>query len=184
MGGVPIRICKLTLTHQHPLYCFIPTACLLSAWWAVLKFIWVILGQLFQFSNPAFAKGRVRFQNFCTSISGGTQTLQKIASDPIIRKLFPFQLPFNTSYGLQDKQRWRGFPGGPVVKNLPSSAGSVDSIPGWGTKIPHATGQVSLYTHDYRARTLQLGTPVRCRESSCKRQWRSHVPSLRLDAAR
>ena len=27
---------------------------------------------------------------------------------------------------------------GPVVKNLPSSAGEVGSIPGWGTKIPHA----------------------------------------------
>ena len=36
------------------------------------------------------------------------------------------------------------FPGGPVVKNLPSSAGDAASIPGWGTKIPHATGQLSL----------------------------------------
>ena len=31
------------------------------------------------------------------------------------------------------------FPGGPVVKNLPSSAGDVGSIPGQGTKIPHAS---------------------------------------------
>ena len=30
----------------------------------------------------------------------------------------------------------RDFPGGPVVENLPSSAGDVDSIPGQGTKIP------------------------------------------------
>ena len=36
------------------------------------------------------------------------------------------------------------FPGGPVVKDLPSNAGDVGSIPGWGTKIPHATGQLSL----------------------------------------
>ena len=28
------------------------------------------------------------------------------------------------------------FPGGPVVKNLPSNAGDVGSIPGWLTKIP------------------------------------------------
>ena len=35
------------------------------------------------------------------------------------------------------------FPGGPVVKSLPSSAGSVGSIPGQGTKIPHAMGQIS-----------------------------------------
>ena len=38
------------------------------------------------------------------------------------------------------------FPGGPVVKNVPSNAGDVGSIPGWGTKIPHATGQLSPCT--------------------------------------
>ena len=26
-----------------------------------------------------------------------------------------------------------------MVKNPPSNAGNVGSIPGWGTKIPHAT---------------------------------------------
>ena len=32
----------------------------------------------------------------------------------------------------------RDFPGGPVVKNLPSNAGDVGSIPGGGTKpTPH-----------------------------------------------
>ena len=36
-----------------------------------------------------------------------------------------------------------GFPGGPVVKHLPSNAGAVGSIPGWGTKIPRATEQLS-----------------------------------------
>ena len=35
------------------------------------------------------------------------------------------------------------FPGGPVVKNPPSNAGDVGSIPGWGTKIPHDAGQLS-----------------------------------------
>ena len=35
------------------------------------------------------------------------------------------------------------FPGGPVVKNLPSNAGDAGSIPGWGTKIPHAEGQLT-----------------------------------------
>ena len=33
------------------------------------------------------------------------------------------------------------FPGGPVVKNLPSNAGDTGSISGQGTKIPHAAGQ-------------------------------------------
>ena len=31
-----------------------------------------------------------------------------------------------------------------MVKNLPSNAGYVGLIPGWGTKIPHAAGQLSL----------------------------------------
>ena len=35
-------------------------------------------------------------------------------------------------------------PCGPVVKNLPSNAGDTGSIPCRGTKIPHATGQLSL----------------------------------------
>ena len=35
--------------------------------------------------------------------------------------------------------KWReDFPGGPVVKNLPSNAGDAISIPGLGTKIPLA----------------------------------------------
>ena len=35
------------------------------------------------------------------------------------------------------------FPGGPVDENLPCNAGDMGSIPGWGTKIPHAAGQLS-----------------------------------------
>ena len=30
-----------------------------------------------------------------------------------------------------------------MVKNLPANAGDMGSIPDWGTKIPHATGQLS-----------------------------------------
>ena len=33
---------------------------------------------------------------------------------------------------------WRDFPGGPVVKTLPSNAGGAGSNPHQGTKIPHA----------------------------------------------
>ena len=36
------------------------------------------------------------------------------------------------------------FPSGPVVKTLSSKAGDTGSIPGWGTKIPHTSGQLSL----------------------------------------
>ena len=38
----------------------------------------------------------------------------------------------------------RDFPGGPVVKNPPSNAGDVGSIPGRVTRIPRATRQLSL----------------------------------------
>ena len=36
-----------------------------------------------------------------------------------------------------------GFPGHPGVENLPPNAGSMDSVPGQGTKILHATEQLS-----------------------------------------
>ena len=39
------------------------------------------------------------------------------------------------------------FPGGSVVKNLPSNAGDMGLIPGQGTKIPYAVRQLmSPYT--------------------------------------
>ena len=37
------------------------------------------------------------------------------------------------------------FPTGPMVKNLPCSAGATGSNPSQGTKIPHAMGQLSLH---------------------------------------
>ena len=33
----------------------------------------------------------------------------------------------------------RDFPGGPVVKTLPSSAGGAGLIPGQGARVPHAS---------------------------------------------
>ena len=38
------------------------------------------------------------------------------------------------------------FPSGPVIENLPPNAGYAGLIPGRGTKIPHAMGQLSLST--------------------------------------
>ena len=42
------------------------------------------------------------------------------------------------------KRHLEDIPGGPVVKNLPSNAGDIGSIPGQGTKIPHAVGQLTV----------------------------------------
>ena len=37
----------------------------------------------------------------------------------------------------------RDFPGGLVVKKLPSNAGDMGSIPNWRTEFPHVAGQLS-----------------------------------------
>ena len=34
---------------------------------------------------------------------------------------------------------WRDFPRGPLLKTLPSNAGDMGLIPGWGAKISHAS---------------------------------------------
>ena len=36
--------------------------------------------------------------------------------------------------------RYRNFPGGPVVKNMPPNTRDIGSSPGQGTKIRHALG--------------------------------------------
>ena len=58
----------------------------------------------------------------------------------------------------------RDFPGGPVVKNLPSSAGDTGLALGQGTKITLAMEQVSPFTATIkplcsRAHTPQLEKP-------------------------
>ena len=45
---------------------------------------------------------------------------------------------FSTRLHYYLKQEWQDFPGGLVVKNPPSKARDAGSIPGQGTKIPHA----------------------------------------------
>jgi len=47
-------------------------------------------------------------------------------------------------------------PAAPVVKNMPSNAGDVGSIPGRGTKIPHSPGQLNPMP--------QLEKPMDCHE--------------------
>ena len=55
----------------------------------------------------------------------------------------------------------RDFPGGPVVNNLSADAGDTGSIPGPGTKIPHAVGQLSSGPQllSLHAATAQLTCP-------------------------
>ena len=37
---------------------------------------------------------------------------------------------------------WGDSPGGSVVENLPCNVGDAGSVPGWGTKIPHAAAEL------------------------------------------
>ena len=46
-----------------------------------------------------------------------------------------------------------------MVKNLSSSAGDEGSIPGQGTKIPHALGQLSPLTKTTEATTREARAP-------------------------
>ena len=42
-------------------------------------------------------------------------------------------------HATDSKSMRREFPGGPVVKTLPSNVGGASTIPGWGSKVPHAS---------------------------------------------
>ena len=55
-------------------------------------------------------------------------------------------LPVNNLQLVYVKMDPWDFPGGPVVKNPPYNAGDAGLIPGQGTKIPHAVGQLSPRT--------------------------------------
>ena len=76
-----------------------------------------------------------------------------------------------------------------MVENLPSNAGDVGSIPGRGTKISHAMGQLSLH-----ATTTEptLWSPhattreklTRCKEEPAHCKKRSCMQQLRPDAAK
>ena len=71
------------------------------------------------------------------------------------------------------------FPGGPVVKNSPASAEDTGSIPGPGTKLLHATGQVRLY-----ATTTEPMCPrARALQQEKSPQWEAQAPQQRVAPA-
>ena len=53
----------------------------------------------------------------------------------------------------------RDFPGSPVVKNPPSNAGDLGSIPGRGTKIAYDAGQLCPCTASAKAGAPQQESP-------------------------
>ena len=65
-------------------------------------------------------------------------------------------------------KQYQDFPGGPVVKNSRSNAGDAGLIPGRGTKIPHAAGQLIP-----RTTTTEL---AHLNESPRAANYRAHAP--------
>ena len=61
---------------------------------------------------------------------------------------------------------FRDFPGSPVVKNLPYNAVDAGSIPAQGTKIPRASGQLSLCTTTTKLVYLSLEPACRNTDST------------------
>ena len=68
------------------------------------------------------------------------------------------------------------FPGGPMVRNPPCSAGEAGSIPGLGTKISHAVEQLRLHARIESAYVTEKEPHVT--------QWKPHVLQLRPHTAR
>ena len=92
---------------------------------------------------------------------------------------------------------YRDFPGGPVVKNPPTNATDSGSIPGRGTKIPHAMGQLSLRSATTepahsgahvpqleRSPCTAMKSPCTATKRSCMLQRRSPMPQLRPNVAK
>ena len=65
---------------------------------------------------------------------------------------------YNDHYTKYTRNTWC-LPGGPLTENPISNAGDMGFIPGWGTKIPHASGQLSLSTAVREAHVPQLPSP-------------------------
>ena len=74
-------------------------------------------------------------------------------------------------------EKWlRDFPRGPVVKNLPYNAGAVGLIPGQGTKIPHAVGQLSPHATTTELTCLnERACVLQATEPTCSG---AHAPQL------
>ena len=81
----------------------------------------------------------------------------------------------------QFKTEFRGFPGGPVVKNPPFKTEDVGLIPVQGTKIPYAVEQLNASVATIKACTLPSQRTTA--ESMCLIK-RSFLPQLRPSTAK
>ena len=63
------------------------------------------------------------------------------------------------------------FPGGPVVKNLPTKTGDTGSILGPGTKIPHTKGDLSPCTTTTESTHSRAHAPQKTHHHNEKPVW-------------
>ena len=75
---------------------------------------------------------------------------------------------------MRSKSGRRDSPGSPLVKNPPYNAGDAGSIPGQGTKIPHAAGQLSPRATTTELAGLKLQSPHALEPTH--HNYRAHVP--------
>ena len=68
------------------------------------------------------------------------------------------------------------FHGGPLVKTLPSNAGSTCSIPGWGAKIPHA---LRPKNQDIHSRSNTITNSIKIKKKKCV-QGKEATPSNKV----
>ena len=79
--------------------------------------------------------------------------LQDVPNEAATSKVYKESLQLNRKKNAKDwkkklktpTERWANgdFPDGPVLRNPPSNAGDTSLVPGQGTEIPHALGQLS-----------------------------------------
>ena len=78
--------------------------------------------------------------------SSGGSLRSASESNPLKSLLLPWISEHMRYYMCLLRVESQDFPSSPMVKNPPCNAGDAGSTPGWGTKIPHAAMQLSLYT--------------------------------------
>ena len=110
---------------------------ILMAWWLQHPLFANMEGNVFHSHKPHYDTSQCPSQRL---IKGPGRIPEPQASEQMAWICHPLQI-------LLSFKTWgRDFPGGPVVKNSPCSAGDASSIPGRATKILHATGQLSPCT--------------------------------------
>ena len=135
------------------------------AWWVApppfrclcFVYFYALFSPFSRTGAPAVPYAQLQWKRYCWSKTAAISKNPNVGSPS---SYWPLHIFISWSIPVKGSPEW-DFPGGPVVKNPPSKAGDVGSIPGRGTKIPHASGPLSPRAstrepacHNYRAYRL------------------------------